>query len=171
MEAEPTRNLGKVGLWIALGCLGILTCAILVLVFGFGGLFWLGSQSPEEVSVQVDAPSQVTSGGDFTIKVDVTNTGGITVVLTNIDFSMNYLAGFHVVETTPPYTETWQYNALGGGETFQTYLFNQTIDAGETITLLFNTRSLREGDFSGSIAICIDSTFNCKLDIILTIAD
>ena len=165
---EATNN-NKTYIWIAVGCLGIIVCAIAVVVFGFGGLVWLGSQTPDNVKTTVNAPLNAINRDDIEITVSITNTGADILTLTSIDISLNYLNGFVITETNPLNLGTGQYDALGGGETFQTYSFQIEIDPGETLTVQLIGKAVVSGDFSGTFYICIDNTFNCATNVVRSI--
>ena len=166
---EQASNNNKTYLWIGAGCLLILLCVIGVFLFGFGGLVWLGLRSPDNVSVSIDAPISADVGDDIEILITVTNTSSKPLELSSIDFSLNFLSGFTITSVDPPYSEISQYDALGGGETFQTYYFYRSIAPGDTLILVFSGRAVLQGDFSGTIDVCIDSDFNCGSNIARTL--
>jgi len=169
MENTTDNNNNKVFIWIAVGCLGIIACAVAVVIFGFGGLVWLGSKTPDDVTTSVDVPVNAEVGDDFKFTVRITNTGSDSITLTSVDISLNYLAGFVVSETDPPYIATSQYDALGGGETFQAYKFEMPIPAGETIIITFFSQAVHPGDFSGTFYMCVENDFNCATNVGRTI--
>ncbi|HEY5731219.1 MAG TPA: hypothetical protein VIS72_14290 [Anaerolineales bacterium] len=166
---ENTNSNNKTVMWIVGGCLAVIVCILAVFLFGFGGLVWLGSQTPENASISVGFPSIVSVGDDVQMTVSITNTSSETMKLSSIDFSLNYLDGFTITDVDPAYSDSGQYDSLGGGETFQTYYFNQTIEPGETLTVIFNGKAVQPGEFSGDIDVCIDSDFNCKTNIPRTV--
>lgn len=169
LNSNNSNNTNKTMLWIAGGCLALIVCGLAVAVFGFGGLMWLGIQSPENAAVNVNAPLNAGVGDDIQIQISITNTSSEPMELASIDFSLNYLNGFNVYRVEPPYSETSQYDALGGGETFQTYYFNRAIAPGETLVIVFEAQAILAGDFSGTVDICIDSDFNCISNIPRTV--
>jgi hypothetical protein len=169
MEIANSSGGNKTILWIAGGCLVIILCAIAVIVFGFGGLAWLGSQKPENLNVSLNVPLNAAIGEEFEFEIAITNTGSATMQLMNIDISLNYLDGIAIDHTSPAYTASSQYNALGGGETFQMFSFNQSIAPGETLTIIFSSLAVSAGDHSGNVSVCIDSTFNCAFHIARTV--
>ena len=166
---EQTKSNNKTYLWIGGGCLVILACVIAVFIFGFGGLVWLGLQSPDNVNVSVDSPISANVGEDIEIRITVTSTSSESLELSSIDFSMNFLSGFTITDVNPPYSDIGQYNVPGGGETFQTYYFYRNIAPGDTIVLTFSGKAVLQGDFSGIIDVCIDSDFNCESNIARTL--
>ena len=166
---EQTNNNNKTYLWVAVGCLVIFICVIAVFIFGFGGLVWLGLQTPDNVTTSINTPINANAGDDFEFTITVTNTGTDAFVLTSIDISLDYLEGFVISETSPPHKGKSQYDALGGGETFQSYTFQRTIAAGETVTISFFGKAILAGDFSGTIFMCVDNEFNCATNVARTI--
>ena len=142
------QNNNKTYIWIGVGCLAIIVCVVVVFLFGFGGLVWLGLQSPDNVNISVDAPVSANVRDDVEILVSVTNTSSGSVELSSIDFSMNFLNGFTITNVDPPYSDIGQYDALGGGETFQTYYFYRTIAPGDTLILTFRKLFQRLSYFS-----------------------
>ena len=169
METANSSGGNKTILWIAGGCLAILVCAIGVVVFGFGGLAWLGSQTPDNANVVMDVPLEAAVGDEIEFNISVTNTGSTTVQLMSIDISLKYLNGIAIDHATPAYTGSSQYDALGGGETFQTFSFRRSIAAGEPLTILFSGLAVSAGDYSGSVSVCIDSDINCAINIVRTV--
>ncbi|MCK6540429.1 MAG: hypothetical protein L6Q26_10255 [Anaerolineales bacterium] len=166
---ENTGGTNKTLIWIAAGCLALVVCILAVILFGFSGLYWLGSQTAEEVTVLMDIPVEIRAGSNVILNLTVKNVSDKNVELVGIDFSMNYLDGIVLENTIPPYTQTYQYDSLGGGETFQTYTFNQPLASGEVLTIIFNGKAIRSGDFSGSVAVCVNSIFNCVTNVARTI--
>lgn len=166
---EQQNNNNKTYIWIAVGCLAIIICVVGVFLFGFGGLVWLGLRSPDNVNISIDAPVSANVGDDVEILISVTNTSSASLELSSIDFSMNFLNGFTITNVDPPYSDIGQYDALGGGETFQTYYFYRTIAPGDTLILTFGGTAVLQGDFSGTIDVCIDSDFNCGSNITRTL--
>ena len=161
MDSMNKNN--KTYIWIAVGCLGLLVCILAVIVFGFGGLMWIGAQTPENAAVQVNAPINVKVNESIEISVTITNTGAETMKLASIDLSLNYLNGFIVKQASPPFTETYQYTVPVSGEKVQTFVFDQSIAPGDTLVVVFNGESVLSGDFSGDVYVCVDSGFNCAV--------
>jgi len=168
---ENTQSKNKTLIWVAVGCLAVIACGVVVFLFGFGGLMWLGSQTPDNADIRINAPLNATVGDDVQIEIYVTNTGSEALELSSIDFSLNYLNGFNIYEVDPPYSETSQYDALGGGETFQSYYFHHSIEPGETLTLIFSAKAVLPGDFSGDVDVCIDSDYSCITNIPRTVIE
>jgi len=169
MENTGSKNNNKVFIWIAVGCLGIIVCAVAVVMFGFGGLVWLGSQPPpDNVTVFVGHSLLADVGDDVQITVSITNTSSESLKLDSIDFSLNYLEGINITQVDPPYTDITKYDSLGGGESFQSFNFSQTIEPNETLRVVFDAKAVLPGSFSGTVDVCIDSFFNCTTKIIST---
>jgi len=171
MEVSGSKSSNKTLIWVAGGCLAVLICGLAVFLFGFGGLYWLGSQSAEEVNVAWEIPSGIGVDENVEFRITVTNISPDPVELVDIDFPTNYLHGFLIDSTDPLYVDTYQYSELGGGESFQTYSFNKSIGPGESLTITFNGKAVIRGDYGGTVAVCINSSFNCKSNVIRTIVE
>ena len=169
METTNSSGGNKTILWIAGGCLALIVCLLAVVILGFGGLAWLGSQTPQYTGVMLDSPLEAAVGDPIELRVSVENSGSTPMQLMSIDISLNYLNGIAIDHTDPAFTESSQFDALGGGETFQTFYFHRSIAPGETLTILFSGVAVSAGDYSGSLDVCIDSEFNCATNIVRTV--
>jgi len=166
---ENKSNGNKTIIWVAVGCFVLVACIVAVFIFGFGGLVWLGLQTPENAEINVDTPIQVSEGDNVEIRVLVTNTSSTALEVFGIDISMNYLDGFIVTQTSPPYSDSRQFDSLGGGETYQSYYFYRQVLPGESLSIVFHARAVRVGDFSGDLDVCIDSDYTCATNVIRTL--
>jgi hypothetical protein len=169
MELSVSKSSNKTVLWIVGGCLAILICGLAGFLFGFGGLYWLGSQVADEVNVDWEIPAGVEVDANVEFKIRITNVTPDPVQLVDIDLPTDYLHGFLIETTDPVYIDTYEYTEFGGEQTFQTYSFNQSIDPGETLTVTFSGKAIVAGDYSGTVAVCINSSVNCKNDVVRTI--
>jgi uncharacterized repeat protein (TIGR01451 family) len=166
METINTPNSNnKTVLWIAGGCLAVLVCVLAVIFLGLGGLYWVGSQAASEVTVQTDIPAVAQVGDAIEFSIAVTNISTEDVELVGVDISMYFLRGIIIDRTSPPYTETSQFNSVGSDEVYISYYFHQTIAPGETLTLVFFGNAVTGGDFSGDVDVCINSDFNCVSNV------
>jgi len=136
---------------------------------GFGGLSWIGSLYADEVNVTLDFPSEIQNGDGFEFTISIANVSARTVKVESIDFSMNYLDGILIEDTKPPTTNIDQYDALGGGETFQSFYFNESIAPNETFIVIFYAKAIRAGDYNGTVDVCINLFFNCQNNVARTI--
>lgn len=168
---ENTKNKKPI-VWIGIGvgaCLLISACVFGAISLGVGGLFWLGSQTPENIITDIDIPVSSEVGDNIVFEITITNTGTNTIKLNSIDISLNYLDGISVEYTTPPYTETSQYGGWIDDELYQSFYYTQLIEPGETLSIVFYGQAILAGDFSGELDICIDSESNCQTNIVRTI--
>ena len=162
MDKANNLNSGnKKRLWIVGGCLAILICIAGVAVIVFGGIYKLTFQTPDDITVELNVPTDAQVGDTVKFSIKVNNLSAKSVELLSVDFSLNLLNGIIIKGTDPSYSDTNTYDLLGGGETFTTYYFRRSIAPGESLTLLFNAEAMTEGDYSGNVVICIDSDFNC----------
>lgn len=169
MEITNQKSRGPY-FWIGIGvgaCVLLTVCIIGVMSLSMGGLVWLGSQTPENISSNIDVPLSSEIGEYVELVITVTNIGDSSIDLNSIDFSLNYLDGFDIDYSTPPYDETSQFDALN--EKFQSFYFSQSIDPGDSLTVIFYGQAILPGDYSGALDICIDSLANCQTNIVRTL--
>lgn len=171
MDSSRSTRGNRTLIWVGGACLAVLLCGLAIFLLGFGGFYWLGTQLAEEVDVNWDLPSVLAAGETFKIDLAIVNITTTAVELANIDISTDYLQGILIETTSPLYIDSFEYAAWGGGEVFQSYSFKQTIPPGETLVVAFNGKALMRGDYTGTIAICINSTINCKTNVMRTIVE
>jgi hypothetical protein len=169
METTGSNSSNKSTRWVVIGCAAIAVCALVACGAIIGGFYWTSLQTAEEVAVRWDIPATMEAGSEVEFRIVITNIASEMVELNSIDISQNYLFGIVIHSTEPAYTEAYQYSWMG--ETFQTYYFDVSIPAEETVTIVFNGRAVRGGDYSGSMEVCINAIFNCKRNIIRTIIE
>jgi hypothetical protein len=169
METTGSNGGSKTPRWIVIGCATVLVCAAAACVGGVVGLYWVGSQTAEEVAVRLDVPATMDIGEDVEFRIVVTNITSETVKVNSVDISTNYLSGMVIQFTEPSFTEIYQYSWMN--ETFQTYYFDVSVPAQETVTIVFHGRAVSGGDFSGSMDVCINTFFNCKKNIVRTVIE
>jgi hypothetical protein len=168
---DTQANDKKIYIWVGVGCLVLVACILAVIVFGFGGLLWIGSQSPDNAAIKVDVPINSNVDDNVEINIAITNTSAESIKLVSVDISQNYLDGFTIVQSDPPFIEAYQFDNPLTHETFQTYNFDQMIEPDNTLVIVMEGSAILTGDFSGNIDVCIDSTFNCSSNIIRTVIE
>lgn len=162
---DEHRNENNTNKWIISGCVLLvvfIACCSTAIV---GGLIWLGSLSTDgKAQINVTAPTSVEQGQAYAITVEIVNITEQSIMLDSVDISSELLRGFIIQNVEPFYIETYEYGL--GEERYQTYAFQTTIPAGGRLTVKFEGEAVALGDFSGEIDVCIDSSFNCKTDIV-----
>ena len=156
----------KVAIGVAVGCLVAVLCLVGGAISGVGGLVWL-AQPPDDISVTVNAPTQVEIGQEVRLEVIVLNNSSQTSELSSIDISTGYLDGVVISSSTPPYQSTSQYESLG--VQYQTYYFDQTIPSGGSLTVILTGEAILTGDHTGEIDVCVGSDFSCINNILRTL--
>jgi hypothetical protein len=166
---NENRNESNTTRWVIIGCASVFAIILCCAAAVVGGLYWLGSLSTDDkAQINVTALSSVEQGQEYAITVEIRNISGREITLDSVDISRNLLNGFIIQTVEPSYLETYEYGGLGG-EIYQTYLFQAVIPPGESLTVIFKGEAILSGDFNGEIDVCIDSSFNCKTDVIRTI--
>jgi hypothetical protein len=154
------KELGKAGMnrRIIIGCAAAAVISLMCLVIG--GLLLIRSinfEEPTEVDIQVVVPETVPLGELFTIEIQVTNWFTDVQTLDSIDFSTSYLSGISVQESTPLFSEAYEVPAVD----FYSYTFNQNLNQGVPVDVMFVMLPEEEGSFIGVIDVCINSGGSC----------
>ncbi len=102
------------------------------------------------LSIHVDAPAIVTSGADFEISVDVSNTGSSTILVDEIRLPKSLLDGAVVTSVDPVSTGTNNYTDQVG------YEFTLIQDPGTSTQVIFNLRAVASGNYSGDLSVMMD---------------
>lgn len=148
----------KVIIGLGIGCAVLCIASIIIILIAGGGRlreFFL--REPENVSISVDTPVQVTKDESVIIEVQVENTATKPQLLHSIDISSEYLAGIAMKEAEPPFVESFPNPPVE----IQTYRFMQEISPGTTLVVQFFGVAVKTGDFSGNIDVCINSGHIC----------
>jgi hypothetical protein len=166
MEAgDDTRRLYIVG-GIA-GFLLVALCCILAGVAAFGGLAYLGLQEPQNVDIQVAAPTTIQVGETFSIEVKIANRSNELQTLNSINISNDYLKGIEILRSTPTYVLRDNVTILG--IEFQIFTFQENIFGGETLVIEFEANAAQAGDYAGGFDVCINSVALCKTLVTRTV--
>jgi hypothetical protein len=136
-------------------------------VLGFGGLAYVGLQEPQNVDIQVIAPTTVSVGDAFAIEVKITNQATELQTLNAINISTDYLDGIEVSRSTPTFILNDRINVLGVG--FEVFTFQENIFGGETLVIEFTADAVRAGDFAGAFDVCVNSISLCKTIVTRTV--
>jgi len=125
------------------GCLGV---GLLALVAGF---FFLDriTDEPKDVEVLVSVPARVTRNEEFTIEVQVRNTGSSRRTLDSLDVADEYLTGVAIRSSEPPYRDTMHVPI----DNSYSYAFHTPIPPGNSLVVRFRAVGLKAGDHSGDV--------------------
>ena len=147
----------KVIIGLGIGCAVLCIASIIIVLIAGGVLIKWGLREPENISISVDTPVQVTKDESVIIEVQMENTATESQLLHSIDISSEYLAGIAIKEANPPFVESFLIPLFD----IQSYTFEQEISPGTTLVLQFFGVAVKTGDFSGSIDVCINSGGIC----------
>ena len=120
-----------------------------------GGIAWVYSiaKAPQNITIQVDAPLEVSNGDRFVVTIQIENTADETQVLHSIDIWDHYLQGIAIVSTEPAYRQSYHI-PIDNTQSFEFYL---DIGPHETITITLNATAVAPGDFNSFFDACINS--------------
>lgn len=167
MEEVGSEN--KTQRWVIIGCVSVAVILFCCAASVIGGLYWLGSQTTDGLAqIDVNAPTSVEQGQEYVITVEINNVSGEDITLNSIDIQATLLDGFIINTVEPSYIETYEYG-FSESDIYQTFSFLTAIPPGESLSVTFTGEAVIAGDFSGEFDVCIDSSVNCKTEVIRTI--
>ncbi|HLF72723.1 MAG TPA: hypothetical protein VI524_00115 [Anaerolineales bacterium] len=136
--------LGAIAACLFLGCAGTIG---FILYFG---------QEPENLSIDYSMPSVVKKGEDFDLTITLANTGSTSLTVGDIDLDElmggSILDGAIVLVTEPQMERDY---SLSGIKTFH---YNETLQPGETRTVIFHLQATTVGEFGGSVGVYVGNT-------------
>lgn len=145
-----------------------LLCMLLALI-SMGSLVYYGLQEPQGVDIQVITPAKIASGEQFSMLIQIQNTGEEAQTLRRVDITTAYLDGFEIKRVVPVFLRRDRLNVLGiGVEVFE---FQELILEGETLTIEFEAVALKPGDYAGDLEVCISSMVICKKMVTRTLVE
>lgn len=129
-------------------------------------MFQLTACGMPDVSIGLDIPRTVPSGGQFQFQATVANNGNSPVSFNSIDFDAMTLSGFSFVSSNPV------ANALDDMPLDGKRLsLNKLIEPNERLTVSVVLRAGKPGKYRSDLAICVDAEVFCdynKIDIEIT---
>jgi hypothetical protein len=132
--------------------LSLLTTAVIVAAVMFAGCL----EYPKNIVVDVQVPLFVNEKEEFNIIVTVENTAENPQELVSWDIADSYLKGISITCSDPPYKDDWQVPIFNT----RCYEYHIDIPAGGKQTVNLTAISLKKGDYSGDMDICINSESN-----------
>jgi len=147
----------KVIIGLGIGCAVLCVASVIFTIIAGGAFIKWGLREPENVLINVYTPLQVTKDDSVIIEVQVENTAAEHQYLDSVDISSTYLDGIAIVETEPPYVESFNIPLVD----MLSYTFEEEISPGRTLVVQFFGVAVKTGDFSGDIDVCINSGDIC----------
>lgn len=128
-------------------------------------LLLFGCSAPENVNAYVDTPAVVSKDSDFSFTVIVENTDSTSHQLRSIDIEESFLEGIYITSTEPRTAE--EYDAFG----MHVFEFNKEIPANSELEIVFYSKAVKTGDYSGDLDTCIDGDASCHFGFIRMIVE
>ncbi len=147
--------MSKRTLWIIVGVLVLLLvgCGV-CFVTGVGGVL-LATREPEQVALEVQAPTHGQVGEDIVVNIVIHNQANRSRVLDSIDLDDSLLNGLKVMETRPRTTD------IVPGAGFTSYYFEAPIPPAGSLPVRLVLRAQQPGLYQGDVDVCIDSAVRC----------
>ncbi|MGH9788283.1 MAG: hypothetical protein ACRD4U_06240 [Candidatus Acidiferrales bacterium] len=116
------------------------------------------ASGPKDVTVQVNAPLQVTVKQEFVVEVRVQNTSAQSQSLISLDVGDRYLQGVAIQRTEPAFKQSMHVPIVN----MQTYEYDQPIAAGGEVVVKFYAVAVKAGDYSADLNVCVNSASTCQ---------
>ncbi|MCB2153398.1 hypothetical protein KQI84_00805 [bacterium] len=130
--------------------IGCLAAGLLFVVLIAGIVGFLFFRILPTVSTSIDVPGRVQLDAEFPMVVSATNPHTQAVTLSSIDVDNELLDGFQVISIDPAPQSSMQVMFLDQ----RSWVFNRSLEPGESIDVTFILLPVREGRFQGSIDTC-----------------
>lgn len=151
-ESYSTLKNSSGSQWWVWALIAVGVCCCLAIAGTVGVLAYFGRE-PENISVDYDMPAVVSNGENFDLEIRITNTGSELITVNDIDldeaFGGSILDGSVVLETEPNMERDYSLEGV------KTFYYNQTLQPGETKTVIFHLQATDVGEFGGSIGIYV----------------
>jgi hypothetical protein len=151
----------KVFGFVAAGCLVIVGIGVLALILSFDSCFG----EPEDITIMVEAPLNVSNGSHFTLLTTVENRSAKARTLVDIDVADEYLKGIAIEAAEPPFKSAEHIPI----DNTVSHSFDIPIPAHGKVQVRFAVQAVHAGDFAGDLDICIDSETTCTSQNVRTI--
>ena len=152
--------------------LGILLFTIICCCVGVGYFGYLSYQSLlplENAEIEINLPPVVTLGEDVDFTVTIINTSTESITLNSINIAEEIVNGIQIGDSIPIFELRDHYELIG--IPMDMFLFNELILVDESLTIKFDSKAVKVGDFSGQMFICIDNTTNCEIKLLRTVVE
>ena len=118
----------------------------------------------DDYELVIDAPEQVGVNDLVELHAFVTNNKDQDAVLDSIDIGAEYLAGVNLTSATPPFTDVFLIEA----DSTRSHTFDQTIEPGQTVEVVFYGSASAVGNYVGAFDVCMDVGYNCWFETVQT---
>jgi hypothetical protein len=103
--------------------------------------------TPRDVSVSIDVPVFVSQGQEFAFVCTVANKSTKPQKLLSLDVAEGFLKGIVIHSTQPPFVEAMRVPIFKT----MSYSFDETIEPGETLKVVFKCYAAMPGDWNGEV--------------------
>lgn len=138
---------------VLIGC-GITGLAVVIALVA-GGAWFYNAVTVRHIEASISAPLSVALDEPFDITVHIKNTASVSQSLVDLDVAQGYLSGVAIRSASPPYKESTGLPLNGG----TSLTFKHSIPANGELVVVLHAVGVQEGDFSGDIDLCINSSF------------
>jgi hypothetical protein len=167
LEKQPRLNrTSKIILSIAISFI----CCFCIGIAYFGYFTWNSFQPIENAEIVLSYPPVVEVGDEFIIGIEIVNiSDDESITLNTINIGAEFVDGIQIGDSSPIFEMRDHYEVIG--TKLDIFIFNELILVGETLTVEFEARAVKSGDFSGQMIICLDDASNCEMLVLRTVVE
>ncbi len=166
MEEQTTP---KRKTWIILGIILVLIICCCTAVGYFAYTSYMSLQPLENADIEVNLQPVVEAGADLDFTITIINISEKSINLNSINMGQDFVDGIQIGDSTPIFEYRDHYDLLGFP--MEMFIFNEMILVGESLTLKFDAKAVKTGDFTGQMFICVDNTTNCEIILLRTVVE
>lgn len=127
-------------------------------------LLLTGCMSVQDVNVTIDEVSTANVGETIEMQVTIQNFDTVDRLLTSVDIGDDYLEGMTLLSSNPSWTQEWDFGWMG----FQSYDYQISIPAGESLSIIYAFQAEQIGSHEGTFDVCFDTEYDCIYNTIFT---
>lgn len=129
--------------------------AYLVLALSFAGCE--AFETPENITISIDAPTTVSADQEFDVVLTVSNTASASQQLVDVDVADEWLEGIVIAGMDPDFKDSFHVPV----DNTQSYNLDLSIPPGGSVTVTISAMAAHAGDWAGDIDFCINSSISC----------
>jgi hypothetical protein len=155
--------------WIILGIILVLIICCCTAVGYFAYTSYMSLQPLENADIEVSLQPVVEAGADLDFTITIINISEKSINLNSINMGQDFVDGIQIGDSTPIFEYRDHYDLLGFP--MEMFIFNEMILVGESLTVEFDAKAVKTGDFTGQMFICVDNTTNCEIILLRTVVE
>ena len=135
----------------------------------FGYASYKSLQPIENAEIKVHLAPVVEVGDQVLIEIEIINISDESITLNTINIGAEFVEGLQIGDSTPIFEYRDHFDVLG--TPLDIFIFNELILVGDSLTVVFKSEAVKQGDFTGQMIVCLDDTTNCEMLVLRTVIE